>query len=75
MKTKAKTTARKKGQGASSPRARSTAVPRFSARPGKRTKTPKSDPAPLRVIPAAPVAAFGMGELLIRAWAARQYAA
>lgn len=61
--------ARKKGQGSARPRTRVVPPPRAKPKHGAVA------PAPLRVMPAGPVAAFGLGELLIRAWAARQHAA
>lgn len=66
---KGASTARKKGPGKSLPGARAGR----SVHDQPRSRAAK--PAPLRVIPAAPIAAFGLGELLIRAWAARQHAA
>lgn len=67
MKTKVKARKKRISKCNAGPRARTAGAARGRQARGSRET--------LRVLPAGPVAAFGMGELLIRAWAARQYAA
>lgn len=70
-KTNAEVRVKTKGKDAAGLRSRGVKVPRVQSQPGPRTRRPVT----LCAMPAAPVAALGMGELLIRAWAARQHAA